>query len=1058
MSSWRSRFRKTKTPDSHEAKTANSYSKTSDDADHHKKRRSRFLRRSKHEDDFEERPRPRSLYVERKTEDFVGVDNLTASSRNLAHTPTVQEILDRNRRERSSSKSPRPWRKFLTGERSDRSPGGTRKPEMNDDYVNLNRNGDTNHNYTTKYGSNDAIRQSYSHDDGGRYSKYRGEQKSSGSERKNSRWKNEVSSQKDDASVKSESEKSSGKGQSESSRSASPYDNVDGNTGTGSQRPKRQERQDYSETSSIADRPTTPQRWRRERMRRNDSQETVNSEKSSKESSTLRRPRALYPNDNDGAFQSRRNQSDTSKSLNSPRNRRKLSSGRESQDGFENDRSTRGQRINRTLGQSSYGRRSSENILGAALNYIERRISVDSTHSNSSKHDESSDSLDNSVGRRRRYMDLQAEKSMDNISTRESRNRKIELRRESYDNNEESSRRYYKSASRTAARGSDSSQSNASSKRDAYTRPRPKSLYDYSNTIKFSDTVAKYRGGSQNDENYQNTYSVWENYKPRSAYSSQTKQLLTDSTSDEKEAIGVARRPNTLYMAGEDKKDTTYRGNWSAKVPQRPAHLRDFSQPVETESSYGWRRKKSEDSEVRKKREKEVLDDREGASDKKSDRVSYRRRESQQQTNYANDDVTKDKRKVSIPSFEFTVSEPKDETNITHSKTSNEILSSKSSLDIAVVDEDSLTEKNSLLASENTVVRRRKKEHAPPARPSSIYMGKGNRDESDEESKKEKSYKKVDDDDDDYGSSYRSKNSSINLDSEDIKAGLRRKSAVERRLKSKYTKERPKSVHLADVFAVSGADNRHSSYLPSASKAYDPLRDTVDEVKREFEKLLRRTSNWKLRTESLTSKSSFLSNSYRSLNRAITGIRDESDNVCAIFDNIGERLSVNDSVGYPDTEDEWRRAFEGETLLAKATKLLDYQKRSPKPDFEYSESESEPETPGKPYYDMPEGIPWFSSSRRSSRLSSTSDTSSYSARQSDDFINGNSRSYTSYRPSLDVMSSLDVSSNTRHSPSLFSDGYSRRRRQEGTGLDYRRSSGTFNNTSISGRMIPETAV
>lgn len=1036
MSSWRSKFRRTKTPDQGETKTSTNFARNSEEADQNQKKRiSRFLRRSKQDED--ERPRPRSFFLERNTSDFNGVQNL--SPRNLNDPPSVQEILDRNRRERSMAKSPRPWRKFLTGDRSPNAgKRGDQSSSGNGDYSYKSRYRDENRNYENdKYESSSQISNESDRYERRGYSEEGGSRKNGLEGARNGRTSSR------DGPLKSDSEKSM---KNERSRSASPYDNVEESSR------KRRERRSKSlyvgsrtgdsakdsETSSLAD--ITPRSKRRERMRRSDSQDTVNSERSQrsqtrieKETFVLRRAKASYPTDDgdekwksrsrneeermirNGTYQDEREApiqneiyNQESRDRKSPRFSRKLSDGKYS--GYTTDSPMReNDKINRSYERGTYSRRSSENILGAALNYIERKPTHDYLSTATNKMIEEYN--ESSRERRGRYRALRSDKSLDNVSIPESENENSQRRKFSYTSATSS---YKQSTESTTYRSS-------AAKRDSHAKPRPKSLYDYNETPSFSESLAKFKDDD--------SASYGDRYRPRNDYSSK------------EEPQSSWRRPKTLFMVEDEKKESAYRGNWSISVPKRPDHLRDFSKPSENTVSYSWRNNKREKEEkVELNREDKYGElekcnkDESTEKDNKAGRFSYRRRQSVP--------AAKSPEELKVPAFEFTVSQPKEE------PLKKEEMEK---------DDDAKIER----LGEDTIVRRRRREHAPPARPSSVYYTKTEdkiRDTKIIENEEKKVYCNYDDDDDDGKEDDDTERKlrrrpNVNLDSEDIKTGLRKKSAVERRLRSKYTRERPKSVNLADVFGTT----EKIDHLPKVT-VHDTLTDTVNEVKREFERLLRRTEDWKLRTESLNSKATVLSTSYRSLNKAITGIRDESDDMYAIIDNIGERLNVNDSIGYPDTEDEWRRALEAGKLLEKALRMLDYQKRHPKPDFEYSDSESEPSTPGKPFYDMPRGIPWFSrfSTRESSssRLSSIGDQ--YATRKANDYIDGSSRSYISYRPSLDVMGSLSTSA--RLTSSYVADTYTRRSRYQDTLLDYKGSSSALNVTSSNGRLIPETAV
>ena len=1085
MYSWKSRFRKTKTHDVADTKTPSSFSKNSDEADHQKRRISRFLRRSKHYDDTNDRPRPRSVFLERNTSDFNVEQQRNLSPKNSEEPPSVQEILDRNRRDRAVAKSPRPWRKFLSGERS---PNAYKRRESGngekDDYS-----------YRSKFkGENknpDNDSSSQISNDSDRYSKYERY-----SEDSNGRKTGMVGTRigrkiSNDGSMRSGSDKSSEKAKTNRSRSASPYDNVDDSA------KKRRERraqsmyienrhgdsQRDSETSSITE--ATPRSKRRERMRRSESQDTVNSERSARNKTLIdressyatRRHNKNYLADDDEYRRTPRSHAEEENGARrrdlryrdggenqmsetrdgprvqvekdiarkSPRGNRKLSDCRGS--GYTTDESIRSSEkiVNRNYEQGSYSRRSSENILGATLNYIERKPSRDYIGTTTAKIIED---FNNSPREQRlHHRGWRNDKLTDNTSFPDS---------ESEINSESARRKYSYTSAMTSYKPSAETTSSMSTtgRRSSYTKIRPKSLYDLREYTNYSESLSKFKEDANS--------SHAERYRSRNDYAARNEQQTT------------LHRPRTLFMVDDEKKESAYRGNWSVNVPTRPENMKDFSKPDERSTGYSWRKSRRERQEeadsvsVVKERQsergdesgsgyrwrrnrkeqqdestsgsketgtgkgmKETVKDTTEGMDKKAGRISYIRRQSQQ--------VVKSSEEIpesNVPAFEFTVSLPK-----------NEEEEDKA---------DSLKQdKKMSTLGEDTVVRRRRREHAPPARPSSIYhVNTEERIADSTPLKKEEKYQ----DDEAFTDDYRSRTRrrpQVNLDSEDIKAGLRKKSAVERRLRNKHTKERPKSVNLADVFAIA---DKGSSYLPRA-KIHDPLRDTVDDVKREFDKLLRRTEDWKLRTESLNSRATVLSSSYRSLNKAITGIRDESDDMYAVIGNIGERLNANDSIGYPDTEDEWRRAFEAGKLIEKALRCLESQKRNPKPDFEYSDSESEPSTPGGPFYDMPDGIPWFpqrtSRQHSSNHLSGLSDQ--YSSRKSD-YIDNSSRSYLSYRPSFDVGSSYALSS-TRFSPSYTSDVYIRRSRYQDSIIDYKSgSSGLSVSSSTNGRAIPETAV
>ena len=1021
MYSWKSRFRKTKTPDVADTKTPSSLSKSSDDTDHQKRRISRFLRRSKHYDDTNDRPRPRSVFLERNTSAFNVEQQRNLSPKNSEEPPSVQEILDRNRRDRGVAKSPRPWRKFLSGERS---PNANKRRESEngekDDYSFRSKFKGENKNHdndSSSQISNDSDRYSkyerYSEDGAGRKTGMMG-----------TRIGRKVSS---NGSMRSDSDKSPEKAKTNRSRSASPYDNVDDSVKKRRERRaqsmyienRRGDSQRDSETSSVTE--ATPRSKRRQRMRRSESQDTVNSERSTRSKTLIdressyatRRPNKNYQADDDefrrkprshaeeengprrrdlryrdgGENQmsetrdGNRTQVEIDIARKSPRGYRKLSDCKGS--GYTTDESViSSEKVNRIYEQGSYSRRSSENILGATLNYIERKPSRDYISTTTAKIIEDFNSSQREQRMHRRG--LRNDKLTDNTSIPDS---------ESESNSGSTRRKYSYTSALTSYKPFTETTSSMSStvRRSSYTKTRPKSLYDLREYTNYSESLSKLKEDA-------NSLHV-DRYRSRNDYAARNEQENT------------LLRPRTLFMVDDEKKESAYRGNWSVNVPTRPEHMKDFSKPDERSTGYSWRKSRREKQEEadsvtnvkdrqseradenssgyrwrrnRKEQQeesdslyssketgtdrgvKETVKDTTAGTDTKAARISYIRRQSQQAVK-----SLEQKSEPNVPAFEFTVSLSKNEEN--EEKADN-------------LKEDS---KLSTLG-EDTVVRRRRREHAPPARPSSIYHV--NTEERIADSMPVKKEEKYKEDDEAFVDDYRStsrRRPQVNLDSEDIKAGLRKKSAVERRLRNKHTKERPKSVNLADVFAIA---DRSSSYLPRA-KIHDPLRDTVDDVKREFDKLLRRTEDWKLRTESLNSRATVLSSSYRSLNKAITGIRDESDDMYAVIGNIGERLNANDSIGYPDTEEEWRRAFEAGKLIEKALRCLESQKRNPKPDFEYSDSESEPSTPGGPFYDMPDGIPWFpqrtSRQHSSSHLSGLSDQ--YSSRKSD-YIDNSSKS------------------------------------------------------------------
>eukprot|EP00112_Aurelia_sp_Birch-Aquarium-sp1_P005309 Seg160.5 transcript_id=Seg160.5/GoldUCD/mRNA.D3Y31 product="hypothetical protein" protein_id=Seg160.5/GoldUCD/D3Y31 len=1334
MSSWRSRFRKTKTPDSNESKQTLNSSKNTEDPEHQKTWKSRFLRRSKHDEGPTDRPRPRSAFLDRTSQELNNdIENREAFLRNINEPPSVQEILDRNRRERGATKSPRHWRKILGGEKSERPSGMVGRIEHStgggdEQYSHRDRNRDHNYNneYESRHGGSESIDDASGPRRARKHSSYRRDESTERQQkmengdtrtgRRTSATRRQKSLQGDDTlSIKSDS---SFGGKAESSRSASPYDNV--SETSRKERSKRRDRRprslyieekrsgyrkDYDMTPSYLDKPTTPRRERRQRLRRSESQDTACSEKSNhsqalseQEPFVLRKPRAVYPTDDGNDKRSwSRNDSEV-KAERSPRSDRRREASeirrrdqsreyrkdgrgegwerKESRDSKESSerrdvyesrskdyvreyrRESRGDGWDRKDSRDSIDRRdgqeSQRKDFGREYRKESRGDGWDRKDSRESK--ESSDRRDGHESQRKEYgreyrkesrgdgwdrkdsrenreardrkesttnkdsrenrdygLVYGREKRAEGIETRESKEkREGKERRENTSINESREttafgryRRYdmdpikvpledeenrngagkrdkidtkendgmknllrdldldqkkdeSETANRKQSRGSrtpddilgatsgsletqqsselkspteiinevvasveevensfnewkkrflgrknekkeerkniltqptnqnkagsrspndpkiveskiesgekkteeqresdyksyvEESSYNASqessvlTKRESFAKTRPKSLYDGRKPIDFTDSLSKFKQISKEDTDLDRSSSVWEKYKPRNDHEYKQNFTTKVSNDDTSEADRKWRRPKSMFMVEDEKKDSAaYRGNWSVSVPKKPSHLMDFSMPDET--SYNWRKSKTESVDA--------ADDK-----KKSERASYRRRESQQQTMFS--DLNKPEQKA--PAFEITVSEPTDErpkSPVFVDQSKESMLTPSFASNIAVLDEEDEGNKENIATGADTVVRRRKKEHAPPARPSSFYYMK--EETSHRPLSSGKSFDNDDDDDDDLILAAYSRRKSktrpkINLDSEDIKTGLRKKSAVERRLRSKHFRERPKSVNLADVFAVSDGNYRGTSY-GSRVKAPDPLRDTVDDVKRQFERLLRRTEGWKYRTESLDTRANALSTSYRSLNRAITGIRDESEDVHAVFDDVVERLTVNDSIGYPDTEEEWRKAFDAERLLAKATTLLDYQKRNPKPEFYYSESESEPESPGTPFYDMPEGIPWYSPKpARSKRLSSSYDY--LSSRNTNDYLYGqSSRSYSSYKPSLDL-TGQGYSSTTRFSPTLNTDAYSRRKRIEEYSFDYKRDNIGLSSSSSSGRIIPETAV
>ena len=1327
MASWRSRFRKTKTPDSNESKQPLNSSKNTEDPEHQRTWKSRFLRRSKHDEGATDRARPRSAFFERTNQELNNdIENREAFLRNINEPPSVQEILDRNRRERGASKSPRHWRKILGGERLSGMGGRTEHSTGagEEQYSLRDRNRDHNHNneHEAKQGGFESINDTSGTRRERKYSSYRRDESAERQQktengdtrtgRRTSATRRQKSIQGDDTlSIKSDSSLG---GKAESSRSASPYDNV--SETSRKERSKRRDRRprslyleekrsgyrkDYDMTSSYLEKPTTPRPERRQRLRRSESQDTACSEKSNQsqafseqEPFVLRKPRALYPTDDgddkrgwyriDGEVKAERSpRSDRRKEISEIRRRdqsreyrkedrgegwerkesrgnressesrvvyesrskdygreyRKESSGdgwdrkegresgdkgdsyesqrkdygreyrkesrgdgwdrkegRESgekRDGYESQRKDYGReyrkesrgdgwvrKVGRESGENGestdrkesavskvsrenrdyglvYGREnrgesmdrreSKENIEGRDtrenkslgerretsafgryrrydfepikmpvedkeyrndpgnsdkidtkenkdMEHLLRDLDLDQKRNESKTSDSkqskgsrtpddilgaTSDSLEtqksselkspaeiinevvasveeveNSFNEwKKRFLGRKNEKkeerknilsqsiNQNKADSKSSGEAKVgEKRNEPPERKTEEQRESGNKSSIETSSHNATQESSVLTKRESFAKTRPKSLYDGRKPIDFTDSLSKFQQISKEDSELDRSSSVWERYKPRNDYEYKQNFTTKVSNDDTSEADRKWRRPKSMFMVEDEKKDSAaYRGNWSVNVPKKPSHLMDFSIPDDT--SHNWRKSKTESIDAAEDK-------------KKSERASYRRRESQQQTVLSDSNKSEEK----APAFEITVSEPTDDgpkSPVIVDQPKESMLTPSFTINIAVLDEENEGNKENITTGTDTVVRRRKKEHAPPARPSSFYYMK--EETTHRPLSSGKSLDNDNDDDDDlilaaYSRRRSKTRPNINLDSEDIKTGLRKKSAVERRLQSKHFRERPKSVNLADVFAVSDGTT-----YGSRVKAYDPLRDTVDDVKRQFERLLRRTEGWKYRTESLDTRANALSTSYRSLNRAIIGIRDESDDVHAVFDDVVERLTVNDSIGFPDTEEEWRKAFEAERLLAKATTLLDYQKRNPKPEFYYSESESEPESPGKPFYDMPEGIPWYSPKpARSKRLSSSYDY--LSSRNTDDYLYGqSSRSYSSYKPSLDL-TGLGYSSTTRFSPTLNTDAYSRRKRLEDYSFDYKRDNIGLSSSSSSGRIIPETAV
>ena len=305
MSSWRSRFRRNKTPDSHETKTSSySFSKTADDTDTHKKWRSRFLRRSKHEDDYT--PRPQSMFIE---------NSAPMSTISGYNPPTVQEILDKNRNFRqSSSKSPKSWRRLISGEKPERSPAVGRKYE------------DENRTYTQRardYNSNSYASGARAVDPESRYGVERQRSLDSSSWKEQRSTKSDYSTdRKDDSTSRRIShirrQKSMTVGDNEAddrieerTRSDSPYDNVAQSGGSvgdsvvhsgGSERRERRPRSLYFEEKGEDGKPLTPRRERRAKANRAESQNAectteVAEKLTDTDSFVLRKPRAKYPVD-----------------------------------------------------------------------------------------------------------------------------------------------------------------------------------------------------------------------------------------------------------------------------------------------------------------------------------------------------------------------------------------------------------------------------------------------------------------------------------------------------------------------------------------------------------------------------------------------------------------------------------------------------------------------------------------------------------------------------------------------------------------------------------------
>ena len=272
-------------------------------------------------------------------------------------------------------------------------------------------------------------------------------------------------------------------------------------------------------------------------------------------------------------------------------------------------------------------------------------------------------------------------------------------------------------------------------------------------------------------------------------------------------------------------------------------------------------------------------------------------------------------------------------------------------------------------------------------------------------------------------------------------------SVVRRRIKNRQAQPRAKSVHLADVFAISSYENKNFSYLPQIKvHVKDPFEEEHDNFKRQFNQLIRKTEDWKLRAETLNDRARVLSNSYRSLSKAITGIRDESDNVYQVFGNVEQRLIENDVIGYPSSEDEWMRAFEQGKLLQKATQMIEARYDDPKPEFIYSDSEGETESLGSC---LIMGSPW----------SSNESTAAPSLAPSGTRSRVKSRSMSS--PLSGGLQEKDSLSEVGQSPGIGKDkgdSYYRRRRFQGKQCKSDAGYSESGLQSLTDNSIPETAV
>eukprot|EP00794_Sanderia_malayensis_P016772 gene16772-18466_t len=1150
MSSWRSKFRRNRGTDTQETKASSSFisSKNTEDTDSTRKQISRFLRRStKHDYSV----RPQSMYIEKSVP--------MVANNESSESPNVQEILDKNRHlRRSNSKSPKSWKRLITGERSPSVIRKTDNRSTEHDNYNASRVKDCNSNnqdftqstLATKI-SNESAAKMTSGDRLVGDSEYVRERLKNNGNRGNTTsagtWGNENSPGAHEQQREASMERKA--------RSGSPYDNI-------SPRRERRSRSLYfggassstgCDQTETEQKTGTPRRKRRQKINRDDSQiieeETSTVQIVKKDSFVLRKPKAKYPVDDDdnGHFLSsgqreresltnaakpvsqvivkkgdvvndtnpgrrishiRRQKSmqleDEAKQEEPEASKKKAAPSKSDdpqikekersnlqivkKDSFvlrkprakypvdddddivsgSSEKQLKMDEKKKNIGLRSYGNEARNgdivsrgssvaslrstassdkversygsntgNIVGVTMKYLEHQSKSELTSLQSSRNATTDvDEADSFLQRRRRYQGLLGDKRYAGSSALK------------YENPLYKSIDYVDNERRNS-NASENKQAvdPGPRRRESYAKARPKSLYSYGgDSLDFTDSLSKFQTKEKESsfvaQSKEGRYSVWERYKVRN--------IDDDSTSDtSSRAASVAsgeerkprQRPTSLFMVDEsdtsDKK-TAYRGNWSASVPKKPAHLRDFSMPDE----------------------------------KSAARVSYRRRESQQQQKQERnaiepvDPKTKEdgKKEQFTPSFEMTLESPEADKKADDLVKNKEEQSVKARLNlpgIEIADEDSNSGSSKLEvdASKDNVVRRRRRERGSIARPSSVYIAKTsinedglitsineddgrNLREKDEDMKADedegmKSRKKVfDAEQDDDGRTRRSL-----LDSEDIKTGLRRRSAVERRIKSKRIAERPKSVVVADVSRVN---------------IHDPLSASVDEVKRQFDRLLARTENWKQRTESLDTKATVLTSSYRSLRRTINEIQGNSDDVYAVFDEIDTRLTENDTIGFPSTEDDWRRAMQGNKLIEKALKSLLEQQRNPKPEFYYSESESEPESPVESFYDMSNGSTWSSPDSNASRNRRVTDYYPlYSLSKSPSDSSSLSHTKTT-RGDFFTSEYSFTSSNTRLS-SLLSDGYSwRKRLQDTSSYDYRRDTSLRN--SYAGRYIPETSV